>query len=126
MSRLMNAFERSVSADFTPIERAYVRSQLDRFFSTFPTVAEGFQLKVWRGGPKAKEPKLPPAAKSLVERGLMRLDTTSRLPRLFFTEPGLMELRTMMIDRRLADPVKFAHVRQELGLEPIPARDRAD
>jgi hypothetical protein len=123
MSLVMDAFEKATSADFTPIERAYIRGQLDRFFSTLPTVAEGFQLKVWRGGPKAKEPKLPPAAKSLIERGLMRLDTTLRLPRLFFTEPGLMALRTMMADRRLADPVKFMHVRQELGIEPIPTRN---
>jgi hypothetical protein len=74
------------------------------------------------GGPHAKEPKLPPAAKSLTERGLMRLDTTSRLPRLFFTDAGLTSLRAMMTNGRLADPVKFAHVRQELGIEPIPAR----
>jgi hypothetical protein len=118
----MNALEKTVSTDFTPIERTYIRSQLDQFFSTLPTVAEGFQLKVWRGGPHAKEPKLPPAAKSLTERGLMRLDTTSRLPRLFFTDAGLTSLRAMMTNRRLADPVKFAHVRRELGIEPIPAR----
>jgi hypothetical protein len=122
MSFVMNAFEKTVSTDFTPIARTYIRSQLDRFFSTLPTVAEGFQLKVWRAGPHAKEPKLPPAAKSLTERGLMRLDTTSRLPRLFFTDAGLTSLRAMMTNGRLADPTKFAHVRQELGIEPIPAR----
>jgi hypothetical protein len=44
----------------------------------------------------------------------MRLDTSGRLPRLFFTDVGLAELRAMTSDRRLADPVKFAHVRQEL------------
>jgi 2-hydroxychromene-2-carboxylate isomerase len=102
---------------FTPAERDYIRRELDMFFSTFPTVAEGFQLKTWRGGPQAGEPKLPPAAKSLQERGLMRLDATSRLPRLFFTELGLQALRVMMADRRLANPEKFAHVRQELGLD---------
>jgi hypothetical protein len=124
MSFVMNAFGKTVSTDFTPIERTYIRSQLDRFFSTLPTVAEGFQLKVWRGGLHAKEPKLPPAAKSLTERGLMRLDTTFRFPRLFFTDAGLTSLRAMMTNGRLADPVKFAHVRQELGIEPIPARGR--
>jgi hypothetical protein len=36
-----------------------------------------------------------------------------------------MALRTMMADRRLADPVKFAHVRQELGIEPTSAGDEA-
>jgi hypothetical protein len=119
----MSLSENAVAADLTPIERAYIRSQLDRFFSTFPTVAEGFQLKVWRGGPHAKEPKLPPAAKSLIERGLMRLDTSRRLPRLFFTETGLTALRAMMANGRLADPVKFAHVRRELGIDPIAGPD---
>ena len=39
---------------------------------------------------------------------------------MFFTEPGLAELRTMMADGRLAHPGKFAHVRQELGIDPAP------
>jgi hypothetical protein len=47
----------------------------------------------------------------------MRLDATSRIPRLFFTDTGLEELRAMMGDRRLANPEKFAHIRQELGLD---------
>ena len=104
------------ASTFTPGERDYIRRELDMFFSTLPSVAEGFQLKVWRGGPQAGQPKVPPAAKTLLERGLMRLDPTSRIPRLFFTERGLEELRVMMADRRLANPEKFAHVRQELGL----------
>jgi hypothetical protein len=100
-------------------ERAYIRNELDMFFSTLPTVAEGFQLKISRAGPEAGKPKLPPVAKGLVERGLMRLDTGQRLPRLLFTDAGLAELRRMMVDRRLADPKKFAHVRQELGIDPV-------
>jgi hypothetical protein len=48
----------------------------------------------------------------------------SHWPRLFFTDAGLTSLRAMMTNGRLADPVKFAHVRQELGIEPIPARGR--
>jgi hypothetical protein len=48
----------------------------------------------------------------------MRLNISGRLPRLFFTDAGLAELRAMMSDRRLANPVKFAHVRQELGIDP--------
>jgi hypothetical protein len=38
-------------AGFTAGERDYIRRELDMFFSTLPTVAEGFQLKTWRGGP---------------------------------------------------------------------------
>jgi hypothetical protein len=49
-----------------------------------------------------RKPKLSPIAKGLLKWGLMRLDTSQRLPRLFFTEAGLAELRTMMADRRLS------------------------
>ncbi len=105
---------------FSAGERDYIRRELDMFFSTYPTVADGFLLKTWRGGPQAGQPKLPPPAKSLLERGLMRLDSSQRMPRLFFTETGMSELRKMMSERRLADPTKFAHVRQELGLDPMP------
>jgi hypothetical protein len=115
----MTKMQTAPVAGFTPGERDYIRRELDMFFSTLPTVAEGFQLKTWRGGPQAGTPKLSPVAKGLLERGLMRLDTSQRLPRLFFTETGLAELRTMMMDRRLADPRKFAHVRQELGIDPV-------
>jgi hypothetical protein len=108
---------------FTTSERDYIRRELDRFFTTLPSVAEGFHLKTWRGGPEAGKPKIALVAKGLVERRLMRLDTEGRLPRLFFTEAGLAALRAMMMDRRLADPKKFAHVRQELGIDPVPEGD---
>ncbi len=116
----MTKMQTAPVAKFTPGERDYIRRELDMFFSTLPTVAEGFPLKTWRGGPEAGKPKLSPIAKGLLERGLMRLDTSQRLPRLFFTEAGLVELSAMMTDRRLADPKKFAHIRQELGIDPIP------
>jgi hypothetical protein len=95
-------------AGFTSGERDYIRRELDMFFSTLPSVAEGFHLKTWRGGPEAGKPKLPPTAKGLLARGLMRLDTGGRFPRLFFTEAGLTALREMMTDPRIADPKKLA------------------
>jgi hypothetical protein len=107
----------------TPRERDYIRGELDCFFSTLPSVADGFHLKTWRGGPDAGKPKLPSVAKGLVERGLMRLDASQRLPRLLFTETGLVELRAMMSERRFANPAKFAHIRHELGIAPMPATD---
>ena len=110
--------EPSEPAALTPAERDYIRSQLTMFFSTLPTVAEGFTLKRWAGGPQRGQPKVPKVVAGLVARGLMRLDVTARWPRLFFTDAGLAALRTMMADARLADPAKFAHVRQELGLNP--------
>ena len=119
----MSKMQSEVIATFTSGERDYIRGQLDRFFSTLPTVADGFQLKTWRGGPQAGKPKLRPIAKGLVERGFMRLDAEERLPRLFFTETGLAMLRAMMADRRFADPEKFAHVRQELGIDAASEGD---
>jgi len=107
------------SADFTASEREYIRRELDQFFSTLPSVAEGFQLRTWRGGPLKGHPKLPPPARTLVDRGLMRIDHRSCfIPRLFFTEAGMAALRQMIADRRFADPVKFAHVRRELEIDP--------
>jgi hypothetical protein len=110
--------EPTATAEFTPSERSYIRRELDLFFTTLPTVAEGFPLKIWKTGVQAGQPKLPPAAKTLVERGLMRLDATGHPPRLYFTANGKAALRSMMADPRLADPQKFAHVRRELGLDP--------
>jgi hypothetical protein len=116
----MSTTQKAMIAGFAAAERDYIRSELDLFFSTLPSVAEGFQLRTWRGGPQAGKPKIPQAAQGLLDRGVMRLDLTGRLPMLFFTDAGLDALRTMMADARLADPKKFAHIRQELGIDPSP------
>ena len=116
--RAMSKRQGLTIAGFTPGERDYIRHELDQFFSTLPSVAEGFQLKTWRGGPEAGRPRLPRTAQGLVARGLLRLDEEQRPPRLFFTEAGMMALRAMMSDGRLADPKRFAHIRRELGIDP--------
>ena len=41
----MSTMQTAPLAGFTPRERDYIRRELDMFFSTLPTVAEGFQLK---------------------------------------------------------------------------------
>ena len=57
----------SPATDFTPGERAYIRRELDLFFSTLPRVADGFYLRTWRGGPQAGQPQglrpRPPGAR---------------------------------------------------------------
>src|ERR1700729_1194245 len=88
--------QKAMIAGFTTAERDYIRRNLDQFFSTLPTVADGFLLKTWRSGSQAGQPKVPLPAKGLIERGLMRIDSTQRWPRLLFTETGLVALRTMM------------------------------
>jgi hypothetical protein len=106
----------TAATTFKPGQRECIRRELDTFFSTYPTVAEGFQLKTWRSGPQAGQPKRPPSARSLLDRGLMRLDAGSRPPQLLFTDAGLIELRAMMADRRLADPVKPSGAGQNLPI----------
>jgi hypothetical protein len=122
----MSASENPAEAAFTASEREYIRRELDQFFGTFPSVADGFQLRTWRGGPHKGQAKLPPPAKTLIERGLMRLDQAAKVPRLVFSEAGIAVLRRMMADRRFTDPVKFAHVRRELGIEPLPDSKAAE
>jgi len=117
MEHAMSKPEMTDTVAFTPGERDYIRRELDRFFSTLPSVADGFQLRTWRGGSQAGQPKVPVKAKGLLERGLMRLEPASWPPRLFFTEAGLAALRTMMAITRFANPVTFAHVRRELGID---------
>jgi len=124
MERAMSPAEPTAATPFTPGERDYIRHELDRFFSTLPSVADGFQLRTWRGGPQAGQPKVPLVAKGLLERGLVRLQATPRPPRLFFTDAGLATLRAMMANTRFADPVTFAHVRQELGIDPSPEQSQ--
>ncbi len=116
----MSTSDPTTAAVFTPGERDYIRRELDRFFSTLPRVADGFQLRTWRGGPQVGQPKVPVVAQGLLERGLMRLEPTPWPPRLFFTEAGQAALRAMMANKRFADPVTFAHVRLELGIGPRP------
>jgi hypothetical protein len=45
----MTTSENEPVAVFAPGEREYIRRELDQFFSFFPSVAEGFALRTWRG-----------------------------------------------------------------------------
>jgi hypothetical protein len=99
----------------TPKEREYIRRELDIFFGTLPSVADGFQLRTWRGGPSARQPKIPPPLRTMVDRGLMEVRMGAPMPKAYFTESGLAALRLLASDRRYMNPQKFAHVRTELG-----------
>jgi hypothetical protein len=107
---------------FTAAERDLIRREMGPHFGQYPSLAEGLFLRSWRGGPHKGEPKLPPAVRSMLERGLVELRTERRGPRAFFTETGLAALRQLLRDRRAMDPTRFARLRQELGLA---ARDDA-
>lgn len=108
-------------ASLSPKEREFLRSGLSPVFGSAPLAADGILVRTRPPGPDGRrEPKLGPAARSLVDRGLLRLEGDGPFPRLRFTDAGLAALRAMVADRRLTDPERFAHLRAELGLDPAP------
>jgi hypothetical protein len=49
MQAPMMTSDSHASAVLTSGEREYIRRELDLYFGTLPSVAEGFQLRTWRG-----------------------------------------------------------------------------
>ncbi|MBV8095662.1 MAG: hypothetical protein JOY71_26040 [Acetobacteraceae bacterium] len=108
--------ERS-TVPFTAPERELLRRELCRHFGEDPAITDGIFLRTWRGGERRNTPKIPPAVKTMLDRGLMEVRATNQGPRAFFTEAGLDALRLLVLDRRAMDPKRFAHLRAELGLD---------
>lgn len=102
---------------FTAAERDLIRREFGMRFGQLPSVADSLFLRTWRGGVQAGQPKLPATVRGMLERGLVEVRTDGRWPRACFTEAGLVALRALARDRRQLDPVRYAHVRQEIGLE---------
>jgi hypothetical protein len=102
----------------TVAERNLIRHELCVRFGRPPLLAEGIFLRVWRSGPLAGQPKVPVAVQSMVDRGLMVVRAVSpHMARAYFTDEGIVALQWLAAQRRGLDPVQFAHVRQELGME---------
>jgi hypothetical protein len=121
---MMSRMTEPPACPFSPLERDYIRRQLDMFFSTLPSVADGFQLRTWRGGPMAGQPKVPPPLRTMLDRGLVEVRTAPPFPRAYFTDTGLAALRVLAQDRRYMGPKKFAHVRAELDVETPDPTER--
>ena len=110
---------------FTAEERELIRREMGMRFGQYPSLADGLFLRTWRGGAQKGEPKLPPAVRSMLERGLVELRPGPIGHRAFFTEAGLAALRQVLRDRRAMDPARFAHLRRELGLD-VPEEAAAE
>ena len=102
---------------FTTPERDIIRREFCQHFGSYPLLAEGIFLRIWRSGPQAGEPKLPPAVKTMLARGLAEVRRDGPWVRAYFTTAGFAALRELAANRRYLDPVRYAHVRRELGLE---------
>ena len=116
----------TTSADtpcFTLPERALLRHEFFVRFGQAPLLAHGIRLRNWRGDPHAGQPKLPPAVASMIARGLvaLRSDWIGALAQ--FTEADYVALRALAQGRRALNPLTYAHLRRELGLEPALVED---
>ena len=106
-----------LAVSFTASERALIRQEMSEHFGQYPRLADGIFLRIWRGGTQKGQPKIPPAIRTMVDRGLVEIRNSERGPRAFFTVSGLQELRRLLLDRRYMDPARFAHLRRELGVD---------
>jgi hypothetical protein len=108
----------------TTAERDLLRRAFYVRFGSPPRLADGIHLRVWCSGPLAGQPKVPAAVQSMVDRGLVVVAAGSpHRARAYFTEAGLAALRWLASQRRGLDPVPFAHLRQELGLEALASTE---
>jgi len=97
-------------------EAAYLRTELLPRFGVTPSLGDGILLRSWKSGPLSGSPRIPPAIKSLAERGLV--DIRQPLPgqpfRAFWTPTGLQSLADAIRDHRSFNPSRYAHLRKEL------------
>src|ERR1700712_2809989 len=108
---------------FNTAERNLLRHEFLIRFGQAPSLSEGIWLRVWRGGPQAGQPKIPVAVASMLERGLVEVGPNNMGFRARFTAAGIAALKLLAQDRRALDPKQYAHIRQELGVDPVANSD---
>jgi hypothetical protein len=69
-------------------ERALIRQEMSQHFGQYPSLADGILLSPWRGGPQKNQPKIRPAIRSMMDRGLVEVRASERGPRAFSRKPG--------------------------------------
>ena len=111
------------SSPFSTAERNLLRYEFLPRFGQAPSLANGIWLKSWRGGPHAGQAKIPVALASMLERGLVEIEPDRIGFRAHFTPAGIAALHTLAQDRRALDPKQYAHIREELGIDPVAAVD---
>src|SRR5215469_2682689 len=58
---------------FDAREREFIRREFGVHFGQPWYLADGILLRTWRSGPEKNQPKLPPAVRSMIERGLVEV-----------------------------------------------------
>jgi len=111
------------SSPFSTAERNLLRHEFMIRFGQPPSLANGLWLRAWRGGPQAGQPKIPAAVASMLARGLVEIGPDRIGFRARFTAAGIAALHLLAQDRRALDPKQYAHIREELGIDPVAAAD---
>jgi len=104
------------SSPFSTAERNLLRHEFMIRFGQPPSLANGLWLRAWRGGPQVVVASM--LARGLVEIGPDRIGFRAR-----FTAAGIAALHLLAQDRRALDPKQYAHIREELGIDPVAAAD---
>lgn len=115
----MRRMEEAAPPDFTTPERAFIRQKMSVFYGHVPTLDEGMLLRSWVTGARRGQPKIPPAVRSMLARGLVEVTKGPTGYVAVFTPTGLKALRRVVADGRAMHPGRFAHLRRELGLGPV-------
>jgi hypothetical protein len=83
----MTCHAEPLPVSFTAREQDLIRHEMGLHFSQYPRLEDGIFLRTWRGGPQKGEPKIPPAVRTMMDRGLLEICNTERGPRASFTLP---------------------------------------
>ena len=117
MLRPMSPRSKPPAPPFTSAERAWLHQELGVRFGAPPQIADGLFLRSWKSGPEKGKPKLPPAAQSMLARGLIEIRPARIGYAAFLTDAGLAAFRLLVLDARAMDPARFGHLREQLGVK---------
>jgi hypothetical protein len=100
-------------------EVAYLRTEFLPRFGSVPRLGDGILLRSWKSGTPAGSPRLPPAIKSLSERGLIEVRrlVTGQPFRAFLTASGREALVIAIRNGKSFHPGRYAHLIEELASE---------
>lgn len=108
---------KQTASPFDARERAWIRRELALHRDRPSDLGTGVLLRSWKTGPGKGTQKIPPAVRSLVERGLIEIRSADGSSRAFFTPQGVDALRILASDERSIDPGEFREVRRYLGID---------
>jgi hypothetical protein len=113
----MSQLPASLATGFTTPEREFIRREFDQHFGSYPLVAEDILLHTWRGWPAGRRAEVAAARQDNARAGIFETSPRRPVGSRLCAAAASMALREFAANRRHLDPVRYAHIRCELGLE---------